>query len=325
MGVSINIDGQEVEPGERARIDIPIGTLPSLTDLDMHIYVVRGESPGPTMFLSGAIHGDEINGVEIVRRVLGQVSPDLLSGTLIAVPIVNVYGFIQESRYLPDRRDLNRSFPGSSSGSLASRLADLFMKQIVSKADFGIDLHTATHGRFNLPHVRGDFTNPVLHQMATAFAAPVYFHSKGPKGCIRREATNAGTPVLLFEGGEAGRFEHQPISIGVDGVLRVMQELEMIGSAPKPTESVEATGTQWIRAKRGGMLRLSRLTGEPVRRRQKIGSIGDALGDESFRVVAPCDGIIISHATNPLLNQGDALVHIAKTSDTETLLHSEDD
>ena len=314
MSTSLVIGGQEVNRGARMQIDIPLGMLNTLTHVDMAIYVVRGEEDGPTLFLSGAIHGDELNGVEIVRRVMDKVDPGRLRGTLIAVPIVNVFGFISESRYLPDRRDLNRSFPGSKRGSQAARLANIFMTEIVKKCDYGIDLHTAARGRYNLPHVRGDFTNPVIHRVASAFAAPVYLHSAGQDGTIRRAANKLGIPVILYEGGEAGRFDHGPITIGVDGTLRVMKELGMIRSAPAVTEeSVEAVGTKWVRAKRGGLLRLDRLTGEHVRRRQKIGAIGDALGDETVRVIAPADGIIISHATNPLLNQGDAVVHIAKT------------
>ena len=314
MAASLVIGDQEVPPASRLRIDIPLGYLSTMTNVSMPVHVVRGEEEGPALFLAGAIHGDEINGVEIVRRVMDKVDPGKLSGTLVAVPIVNVYGFILESRYLPDRRDLNRSFPGSKRGSQAARLANIFMTEIVKKCDYGIDLHTAARGRFNLPHVRGDFTDPEIHRVASAFGAPVYFHSAGQDGTVRRAANKLGIPVILYEGGEAGRFDHGPISIGVDGTLRVMKELGMIRHAPTPEESIEATGTKWVRAKRGGLLRLDRLTGEPVRRRQKIGTIGDALGDEVVRVIAPSDGIIISHATNPLLNQGDAVVHIARTS-----------
>ncbi len=301
--------------GERVRIDIPLGKLPSLHDLDMHVFVVRGTEPGPTLFLSAAIHGDEINGVEIVRRVLDSVDPTKLCGTLIGIPIVNIFGFIRESRYLPDRRDLNRSFPGSKRGSLASRIANLFMSEIVQKCDYGIDLHTAAQGRFNLPHVRGDFSDPVIHRVAQAFGAPVYYHSKGQDGTVRKAANKIGKPIILYEAGEAGRFEPEPIGIGVAGIQRVMKELGMIRSAPKAGESLEATGTKWVRAKRGGLLRLDRMTGETLRQRQKIGTIGDAVGDSSVRVIAPCDGIIISHATNPLIHQGDAVVHIARLSE----------
>lgn len=314
MTTAFTIAGKEAQAGTRTRIDIPIGTLPSLTDLEMHVYVVRGDDPGPSLFLSGAIHGDEINGVEIVRRIVDKVDPGQMSGTLVAVPIVNVYGFIRESRYMPDRRDLNRSFPGSKRGSLAARLAKMFMDEIVAACDYGIDLHTAAQGRFNLPHVRGDFADSEIHRLAQAFGAPVFYNSRGQEGTIRRSANAIGKPVILYEGGEAMRFDHEPITIGLDGTLRVMKELGMIGSAPRAAETIEATGTKWVRAKVGGLLRLDRLTGEPVKRRQKIGTIGDALGDEVVRVLAPCDGIILSHATNPLVNQGDAVVHIAKTS-----------
>lgn len=314
---SINIGGREIFNGERVQVDLPLGTLPSLHDLDMHVFVVRGSEPGPTLFLSAAIHGDEINGVEIVRRVLETVQADRLAGTLIGIPIVNIFGFIRESRYLPDRRDLNRSFPGSKRGSLASRIANLFMNEIVQKCDYGIDLHTAAQGRFNLPQVRGDFSDPEAHRVAAAFGAPVYLHAKAPEGTVRRAANKIGKPVILFEGGEAGRFEPHAINVGVDGIQRVMKELGMIRSAPRADESLEAKGTKWVRAKRGGLLRLDRMTGEPIKRRQKIGTIGDAMNETSVRVLAPCDGIIISHATNPLIHQGDAVVHIAKTGDDD--------
>lgn len=315
MSTTFTLAGTEVERGQRARIDIPLGTLPSLHDLDMHVFVLHGTQPGPALFLSGAIHGDEINGVEIVRRVLDRVDPERLVGTLVGVPIVNIFGFVRESRYLPDRRDLNRSFPGSRRGSLAARIADLFMTEIVARCDYGIDLHTAAQGRFNLPHVRGDFASAENHRVASAFAAPVFYHSRGQDGTVRRAANKLGKTVIVYEAGEAGRFEPEPIAIGVDGVLRVMRELQMIPTAPRVTSpSVEATGTKWVRATRGGLLRLDRATGEAVRQRQKLGTIGDAMGESTVRVVAPCDGIIISHATNPLIHQGDAVVHIARTS-----------
>ena len=308
----LTIGGVAIPRGERTRVDLPLGTLPSLHDLDMHVFVVRGQADGPTLFISGAIHGDEINGVEIVRRVLAKVDESTLKGTLIGVPIVNIFGFIRESRYLPDRRDLNRSFPGSKRGSLASRIANLFMTEIVANSDYGIDLHTAAQGRFNLPHVRGDFADPVIYQLAGAFGAPVYYHSKGLDGTVRKASNKLGKPVILYEGGEAGRFEKGPINIGVNGILRVMKDLGMIKSAPRATKSLEATGTKWVRARRGGLLRLDRLTGEQVKRRQKIGTVGDAVGESLVRVSAPCDGIIISHATSPLIHQGDAVVHIAR-------------
>lgn len=307
------IAGHEfTEPG-RSRVDVPIGDFPSQTGVHMHVEVVRGEDPGPTIFLSAAIHGDELNGVEVVRQVLGKVSPDTLAGTIVAVPIVNVFAFIAESRYLPDRRDLNRAFPGSARGSMAARLAHLFMKEIVEKCDYGIDLHTAAQGRYNLPHVRGDFTDPKVHRIATAFGAPVFYHSPGRDGTVRRAANAKGIPVILYEAGEAGRFDLDSVAIGVQGTQRVLKELGMITTAPAQRKpSVEATGTKWVRAKRAGVLRLTRFTGDPVKKRQKIGTIGDALGDESVRVNAPCDGIVISHSTHPLLNQGDAVVHLAK-------------
>lgn len=314
MSNSLKIGDTTVLPGTRVRIGIPLGTLPSLDDLKMHVFVVRGTRPGPTLFVSAAIHGDEINGVEIVRRVLDGVTPDNLCGTLIAVPIVNVFAFIRESRYLPDGRDLNRSFPGSKRGSLAARIARMFMDEIVSKCDVGIDLHTAVTGRFNLPHVRGNFEDPRLRELAVVFGAPVFYHSKGQDGTVRRAANKAGKAVLLYEGGEAGRFETEPIEIGVAGIQRVMHHLGMVDAPNLPhVDSIEGFGTKWVRARRGGLVRLDRTTGQMVRQRQKLGTIGDAVGEQLVRITAPCAGIIISHATNPLIHQGDAVIHIAKT------------
>ena len=283
----------------------------------MRVEVVRGETPGPVVWLSSSIHGDEINGVEVVRQVLRKLRPSNLTGTVIGIPIVNVFGFDHESRYLPDRRDLNRSFPGSVRGSMASRLAKLFMTEFVEKCDLGIDLHTASKGRYNLPQIRGSMSNEVVRACAQKFGAPVFVESNPPKGSLRKAANAKGIPVVLYEGGEAGRFDNDAIDLGIDGTLRVLKAIGMLKRAPSlpDAEVLEIPNTKWVRARRAGLLRLKFTTGDFVKKKQKIGVIGDALGDRVVRVSSPCDGIIISHATTPLLNQGDPIVHIAEWSE----------
>lgn len=313
MSDELVIAGTSVARGERIKIDIPVGSLPTQTELAMRVEVIRGAADGPRVFVAATIHGDELNGVDTVRQVLDQLDPETLSGAVIGVPIVNVFGFLQDSRYLPDRRDLNRSFPGSSRGSLAARLANLFMKEIVAKSTHGIDLHSAAVGRYNLPHVRADFKITELEAMAQAFGASVMLDSKGPDKSIRRTATKAGTPVLLFEGGEAGRFDPEVIEMATGGTLRVLRALGMITEAPEsPHQTVRASGATWVRAKRAGLVRMRSFSGEVVKKRQRLCTVADAFGDGPSHLVAPCDGVVISHATNPSVNQGDAVVHIAR-------------
>ncbi len=316
MSESFEIGGVEIERGSRQRVDVPIGSLPTQTELDMRVEVVRGEEDGPRVFVSATIHGDELNGVDTVRQVMEKLDPSKLRGTVIGVPIVNVFGFLQSSRYLPDRRDLNRSFPGSARGSLAGRMAYMFMNEIVRKSTHGIDLHTAAVGRYNLPQTRVDFSVTELEAMAEAFAAPVMLKSKGPDKSVRRTATKAGIPVLLFEGGEAGRYDLEVIEMATAGTLRVFQALGMIDDAPAAeAPSVRAESATWVRAKRAGLVRMKRLSGEQIRKRQRLGTIADAFGDGPSHIVSPANGVIISHVTNPSVNQGDAVVHIAKTED----------
>lgn len=267
--------------------------------------------------MSAAIHGDEINGVEIIRQVLERVSPKELSGMLIAVPIVNVFGFIEQSRYLPDRRDLNRSFPGSPRGSLAARLAHLFMQEVVAHCTHGIDLHTAAIHRSNLPQIRANLKDEETYHCARAFGAPLMVHASTRDGSLREAAAKQGIPVLLYEAGEALRFDPYAIRTGVDGVLRVMASLKMIvsdGLLP-PEGTLEVETTRWLRASRGGLLQLEVELGQTVAKKQRLGVIRDAFGDRSVSVVAPHEGLVIGYTRNPLVNQGDAMIHLALLGD----------
>lgn len=312
-GVSISIGEATITPGTRHRLEVPVARLPTQTPIALPVTVINGVESGPRLWISAAIHGDEINGVEIIRQVLLAVNPLTLRGTLIAVPIVNVFGFIEQSRYLPDRRDLNRSFPGSSRGSLAARLAHLFMKEIVSQCHYGIDLHTASHHRVNYPQIRANLKNPEAHRCARAFGTPLVIHAATRDGSLRQAAARQGIPVLLYEGGEALRFDTDAIQVGVEGILRVMNTLGM-GNLQRSNPArppLEVWKTRWVRAVHGGILHMTVEIGEPVRRKQCLGFITDAFGDHCTDVLAPCEGIIIGATRNPLINQGNGIFHIA--------------
>lgn len=310
---SVWVGQVEVRPGTAQRADLPVANLPTQKEASLPIQVVHGKFEGPRMWVDAAIHGDEINGVEIVRELFEKLDPQTLRGTVLAVPIVNVFGFLYESRYLPDRRDLNRSFPGSPTGSLAARLADLFMTEIVDQCTHGIDLHTGSNDRINLPHIRGDFSEPETRRCAVAFAAPVMMGKAGPDGSLRAAAHKRGKMILTFEAGEPRRFNQDAVEVGVEGVLRVMDAIGMRKHtfAPLGYEPREADDTTWVRADRAGILRLQRRSGEFVRAGDCLAHIGDAFTTNGVEVRAPFDGIIVSHVRNPLIYEGDAIIHVA--------------
>lgn len=313
----VTIGGVEVAAGRKASIEIPVAALPTGTSMSLPVSVVHGLRPGPTVWLSGAVHGDELNGVEIIRLVLRDLRPRQLAGTVIAVPVVNVFGFLNESRYLPDRRDLNRSFPGSPRGSLAGRLAHLFMTEVVERSDVGIDLHTGSNHRTNLPQIRCATDDPDTRALAEAFAAPVTIDAPLREGSLRRAARRRGMPVLLYEAGEAHRFDDFAIAAGVDGVRRVLAHLGLTaahGDAPPPTRLVEHT--TWVRARRSGLFRLAVDLGDQVAKGAEVGVVADAHGHSRGSIRAPFDGLVIGLTRNPMVSQGDALVHLAAVTPT---------
>lgn len=309
----IKIVGETIAAGERCELEIPIARLITHTLLSLPVTILHGVKPGPCLWVSAAIHGDEINGVEIIRQVLEQVNPKQLRGTLIAVPIVNIFGFLEQSRYLPDRRDLNRCFPGSAEGSLASRLAHLFMREIVSRCTHGIDLHTASDHRTNFPQIRANLHDRETYRCAKAFGAPVMIHATTRDGSLRQAVAKQGIPILLYEGGEALRFDAEAIRIGTEGVLRVMDVLQMFSFPCSPVVSVEVEKTRWLRASRGGILRLQVGLGEAVTKKQVLGIIANPFGKQSAKLRSPLNGLVIGHTQNPLVNQGDAIIHLAAT------------
>jgi len=321
MSRAVEIGNEKIEPGQRKRIQLPVSRLPTETWMSLPIEVVHGRQSGPILCLTGAVHGDEINGVEIIRQVLEGLDPESLAGAVIAVPIVNVFGFISQSRYLPDRRDLNRSFPGAARGSLAARLAHQVMTDIVLHSTHGVDLHTGSHHRTNLPQVRANLRDRETRRCAEAFAAPVMMDAQTRDGSLRQAATAAGIPILLYEGGEPLRFDANAIQRGTHGVLRVMVALEMCEppkDLPPADPSVEIYRTSWVRARRGGILRLDVGLGDRVEQGERLGTIGDAFADNQVAIKAPFAGMVIGAATNPLVYQGDGIINLASEVPEET-------
>lgn len=315
--VPFEIAGTKIAPGERRTVDLSIARFYTHSEITMPVHVVHGRRPGPRLFISAAMHGDEINGVEIIRRLIKLPLLNRLHGVLIAVPIVNVHGFISLSRYLPDRRDLNRSFPGSEQGSLAARLAHLFTEEIVSRATHGIDLHTGALHRSNLPQVRARLEDAETLRLAEAFHVPVLINAEVREGSVREVATRLGIPVLVYEGGEALRFDEESIRVGLRGVVGVMRALSMLPAAqarrPRHAgESVIARSTSWVRSPSGGILRTVLPLGSHVRKGEVLGVISDPFGEREIALEAPVNGIIIGCLNLPLVNEGDAVFHIAR-------------
>jgi predicted deacylase len=312
---AFSIGDLTVEAGRSGTGELPIARLVTGTRISLPVQVRHGRTDGPVVWLSGAVHGDEINGVEIIRRVMRTLDPRTMTGTVIAVPIVNVHGFLNGDRYLPDRRDLNRSFPGSPTGSLAARIANLFMTEIVSRADVGIDLHTGSDHRTNLPQVRADLDDPRTRALAEAFGAPVMLHAKVRDGSLRGAATELGATVLLYEGGEAWRFDAAALAAGERGVLRVLAELDVVeGTDDEPVAPpVESRRSSWVRARRSGIALLDVGLGDRVGKAQQLGVIHDSVGNRLSRITSSRTGIVIGHIQHPLVNQGDAVVHVAET------------
>ncbi|MFV0257086.1 MAG: succinylglutamate desuccinylase/aspartoacylase family protein [Acidimicrobiales bacterium] len=308
------LGGVTVQPGQRRQTELPIARLVSGSQLALPVIMLHGRSDGPTLWLTAAIHGDEVAGTEIIRRVLARLDPRDLRGTLVALPVVNVHGFNTNDRYLPDRRDLNRSFPGSSRGSLASRIADLLMTEVVTRSDVGIDLHTGAAQRTNLPQIRADLSDLPTAELAAVFGAPIAVHARIRDGSLRHAATEAGVTVLLFEGGEASRLEQDPVTVGTSGVLRVMAELDMIDEhevTAERTRLMSARST-WMRANRSGMVHLEAALGDVVTQNQPLASVYDPYGKRLGTVRSRVPGLIIGQTRSALLTRGDALAHVAE-------------
>lgn len=303
----------KVAPGSRASIHLPAARLYNDAPMDLHVEVLHGVKKGPVMLVCAAIHGDELNGIEICRRVAEQIDPTQLHGTLMLVPVVNMFGFIQQSRYLPDRRDLNRCFPGSERGALGSRLAHLFNTQLVQRATHIIDLHTGAIHRSNLPQIRVNMDNEIACEMAEAFNCPVIMNSKDRDGSLRALAGELDIPLILYEAGEALRFDTASIEAGVNGVTNVLKMLKMLKGrrTRKKVKPVWAQKSVWVRSESDGLvIKLAEL-GQTVSRGQVIARVTPPHGGHSTPVKATVTGIVIGVSNIPVSNEGEALFHIA--------------
>ncbi len=315
MAEELRINGENILPGSSVTLELPLPELYTRTPMTMPVHVRRGKRPGPSLFVCAAVHGDELNGVEIIRRLMRRRALSRIRGTIIAVPIVNVYGVIGRSRYLPDRRDLNRSFPGSGRGSLAARLADLFMTEIVARCTHGIDLHTGAMHRGNLPQVRGNLDDEETLRLARLFGVPVLINADLRDGSLREAAAARGIPMLLYEAGEALRFDELSIRAGVQGILNVMRGLDMLpptrGRKRPAREPFVARSSSWVRAPASGIFRGTVSLGAHVEKDEHLGTIAEPVGDIESVVRTPLGGIVIGRSNLPLVLEGEALFHIA--------------
>ncbi|MFT4059846.1 MAG: M14 family metallopeptidase [Legionella sp.] len=311
---SIVIGDEKIKPGQRKMVFLPMPKLYDWTPMNLPIHVINGVEEGPALCITAAIHGDEINGVEIIRRFLLKKGLKHIRGSIIAIPIVNVYGFLYQERYLMDRRDLNRSFPGGPKGSLASILAGLISTQILSQSTHVIDLHTGSNHRFNLPQIRANLDMPGLEELAHAFNVPVILHSTFRDGSMREYANEQGIPILVYEAGEALRFDELAIRTGINGILSVMVALGMIAPSKfrlKKCVPTISRNSYWLRAPISGILRHIKKAGTRVSKGQVIAIIANPTSSEEYKLKSPLSGIIIGENMLPLVHVGQALYHIA--------------
>jgi len=307
------IAGHTIQPGESRRIEIPVAKLYTDTDIGVAVHVRHARRSGPVIFVCAALHGDELNGIEIIRRLIQMKSLKLIKGTLILVPMVNVYGVLNQSRYMPDRRDLNRSFPGSAKGSLAGRLANIFLEEIVSLCDYGIDLHTGAIHRSNLPQVRANLSDERTRELAELFGVPVLLNSDIRDGSLRQAADESNTRVLLYEAGEALRFDELSIRAGIRGVSNIIAHLGLINRKriKKPVTPFIANDSYWVRATCSGIVNNLKNLGDMVEKGEPLANIGSPFGEVIDTVAASKSGIIIGKQNIPLVQEGDAMFHIA--------------
>ncbi len=305
------IADQLIKPGEFKEININIARLPSRTQIDTPIYVYRGVEDGPVLALTAGMHGDEINGMEIVRRIIDSGHMRVKRGTVVCMPVINVYGFLNYSREVPDGKDINRSFPGSKTGSLAARVAYHLMKEVIPFIDYGIDFHTGGAMRTNYPQVRCMMDDERNVELANAFHAPFTIDSPFRPHSLRQSAYKHGKNIIVYEGGESLRFDPYAIEQGVEGTLRLMKHLSMIDTAPAPKEENRVIwSSSWVRARNGGLFQTSVKYGALVQKNQWIGELTDPFGEFKEQIKSPVTGYVVGLNNNPVVNAGDALMHL---------------
>ena len=305
--------GIEIPRGQRSNVFLPVSESYSGISLRIPIQIQRGKEDGPVVFITAALHGDELNGTGAIRELICDEALELKRGALILIPILNLLAFDRHSRYLPDRRDLNRFFPGSSSGSLTGRIARQIFNEIVARATMGIDLHTAAVRRTNYPNVRADMTHPTTRQLAIDFGTEVILDSAGPEGSLRREATRAGVPTIVMEGGEVWKVEPAIVATAVRGIKNILCSLDMIdGEIDRPETQVVIESTKWVRADRGGFLQFHVRPGQVVDKDQPLATNNSLLGHEKSLMVAPFSGVILGMTTLPAVSPGEPVCHVGR-------------
>jgi predicted deacylase len=311
---TLTINAETIAPGESKLVQLNIARLPTGTLIDIPIHVFNAKESGPSVLIQAGLHGDEINGVETLRRMLQENKFAIQKGAVIVVPIVNIFGFIHFSRDVPDGKDVNRSFPGRKSGSLASRIAYAYVEEVLSQVDFCIDLHTGGSQRHNHPQARYTSGDSKSEAMAKAFNAPFYFASKLITGSFRKAAFKLGIPTMVYEAGESMRFDEKSIKMAMLGVENVLQFLGMVpkGGKVKLESSIPLQSTRWIRAPRAGMFIPQITNGDAVKKGKVLGMVTDTFAKKNKKVKAPFDGHVICINHQAVVNQGDALFHIGR-------------
>lgn len=307
----MKIAGNEIPKGETTHIDVNIARLPSGTSIDIPILVHRSKNPGPCLLLIAGMHGDEINGVEIMRRIIKEKYHKVDSGMVICIPIINIYGFINFSRDVPDGKDINRSFPGSRIGSLASQVAHFLISEIIPFIDYGIDFHTGGARINNFPQIRVEASDEENLKLAQVFNTHFIINSSLRNGSLRKEAFKLGKRILVYEGGESLRLRKNAIDEGISGMLRVMKHLGMRSDAPvamNPSRIIEKS--TWIRAKSAGLHFAHYRNGSAVEAKALVGTVSDPYGNYEVKIRTPSAGFIIGINNNPVVNRGDALFHL---------------
>ena len=306
-------DGERIRPGESRDVTLAVSESYSSMTVRIPIHIRRAPVDGPVVFVTAALHGDEINGTGAVRQLIQDAEFQLRRGSVVLVPVLNLPAFDRHSRYLPDRRDLNRSFPGNATGSPAGRMARTIFDEIVSRCDYGIDLHTASVRRTNYPNIRGDLTDPDVRRIAEAFGCEVNIDSKGPQGAFRREACVAGCPTIIMEGGEVWKVEPGIVETAVRGIKNVLRELDMFdGEAESPDYQITIQRSKWIRAEKGGFLQFHIKPGDIIEKDQPLATNTTLLGRERSMLLAPFSSVVIGMTTLPAISPGDPVCNLGK-------------
>lgn len=310
---TIKIAGVQIEPGEEKQIQLSISRLPTRTEINVPVTLNRSTKPGPTLLLMGGMHGDEINGVEIVRRIMAKKFHKPKIGSVICIPILNIYGFLNFSRQVPDGKDVNRSFPGTKNGSLASQIAYQLRSEILPLIDYGLDFHTGGARINNFPQIRGYMQDPVNKELADAFGSRFIINSPYRPKSLRRQASLINKNILVYEAGESLRLRKNAVDAGVEGALRVMKHLGMRDEAPAPLlESITIKSSSWVRASAAGLYHSFVRPGDSIEKNQTVGMITGPYGDFEKAVKSKTSGYVLSVNNIPVINRGDALTHVGQ-------------